>query len=78
MYNICLFLSFVLDGVQAILPVALDNVSKLNEHAHKFAFDIVFIHLKRKLHAASNLRVSWNSLLFSLIFLLFFMHLFLY
>lgn len=49
-------------GVDTILPTIQDNVSKLNEFAHKFAFDVIFIHLKRQLNAIPKFEIWCQSL----------------
>jgi len=46
-------------GVQVILPVSSELVERLNEHAHKFAFDIVFVRLRNQLAAVPEMR-EWN------------------
>ena len=47
-------------GVDTILPSTQDYVAKLNEHAHKFAFDVIFIHLRRHLNALPKFDV-WSA-----------------
>jgi len=47
-------------GVQAILPSTLDLIKRLNEHAHHFAFDIIFTHFKEKLNELPDLEI-WRS-----------------
>ena len=49
-------------GVDTILPSTQDNVAKLNEHAHKFAFDVIFIHLRRQLNALPKFEIWCESL----------------
>ena len=43
--------------MQVILPVSSELVERLNEHAHKFAFDIVFVRLRNQLAAVPEMRV---------------------
>ncbi|XP_057317261.1 conserved oligomeric Golgi complex subunit 7-like isoform X1 [Hydractinia symbiolongicarpus] len=52
---------FISNGVEAVLPLTRDNIAKLNEHALKFAFDVIFIHLRRQLLAVPNLPIWCES-----------------
>ena len=46
------------DGDSPILQDVMSAMSKVNEHAHKFAFTIVFYHLARQLAQISTMEVS--------------------
>lgn len=43
--------------LEAILPSISEHVDKLNEQAHNFAFDIIFIHFKRQLLIVPRMEV---------------------
>eukprot|EP00794_Sanderia_malayensis_P016066 gene16066-17689_t len=47
-------------GVNVVLSSTHDQIERLNEHAHKFAFTVIFSHLKRQLDEIPNLSV-WSS-----------------
>ena len=49
-----------LDDVNAVLSSTHEQINRLNEHAHKFAFDVVFVHLKRKLDDIPRLPVRFS------------------
>lgn len=49
---------FDLDNTQVVLPSSGDNIAQLTKHAHFFAFDIIFAHLKEKLESIHDLEVS--------------------
>ena len=49
---------FDLDNTQVVLPSSGDNIAQLTKHAHFFAFDIIFAHLKEKIESIHDLEVS--------------------
>ena len=52
------------DDVNAVLASTQEQVERLNEHAQKFAFDVVFVYLRRKLDEIPKLSVR-NELIVS-------------
>ena len=45
------------DDINTVLASTQEQIERLNEHTHRFAFDIVFIYLKRKLDEIPKLPV---------------------
>ena len=46
------------DAESTLLQDMMSEMSKVNEHAHKFTFTIVFYHLARQLAQISNMEVN--------------------
>lgn len=60
--NVLLCLPPFLDELNVVLASTTDQIERLNEHAHRFAFDVVFVHLRRKLELIPKLEVNVLSI----------------
>ena len=56
--TIYLLYTYFLDEIDAILPSIGESVQTLNEQAHHFAFDVIFVHFKYHLLTVPKMEVK--------------------